>query len=405
MCNMKKSTSRQNILLLKTNAAIRKSRPLLKSEWKYTIREEIVKSPTNHGCMLNLTLIFFRSYGCRFSREGECIMCNYEIAEHMNSESILNIVQEALNEKQHYEALFISPLGSMFDYREVAPEARCHIFELAAATDCISFGTETRPEFLTEEVIIEFAEAFQEKTKQINIGLESSDPWILCNCIGKFLNPADFQASVRLLRQHKVLPIANILLGAPFLTEQESVDSTIRSVRWALNNGAYMCVLFPSNVKRWTLQHWLWERELYQSPSLWSLIEVIYALGPECSRKVALSYYYRGLSNVITEVPHTCQNCQNNVVEILRLYDAKGDFDLIESLRQSKCACRDKWKERISSSPSLSLYDRVVELYRRIAYDLLDPNWWIEKEDVILDQLTEDYDSKKLEKNEIWNLE
>jgi len=384
---------------------IRTGHPLLESEWKYTIREEAVKSVTNPGHTLNLTLIFFRSFGCRFSRQGECTICDYQIAEHVITDRILHLVQEALGRKQHYEILFVAPLGSMFDPYEVPPEARCRIFELAVATDCMGFGTETRPEFLTEEVVSEFVAILQDKEKQINIGLESSDPWILRNCIGKSFRPDCFRVVSGLLQQNGVHPIANILLGAPFLTEREALVSTIRSVRWALENGAYFCVLFPSHVKRWTLQHWLCERGLYHSPSLWSLIEVIYALGPELSRKIALSYYDKEPSRSIKEIPYTCGICHHNIVEMLREYSAQGDFGLIESLRRSTCVCRAEWKAKVLAPPSLPLYDRVVELYRRIACEFLGPDWWEVKKGYILDQLAEDYDSTQLEKNEIWSLE
>jgi len=395
----------RNALLLKANAIIRRRRQLLESGWKYTIREELVKSVKDPGRTLKLTLIFFRSIGCRFSRQGECTMCDYQIAEHVTMDRILHLVQEALGKKQHYEILFVAPLGSMFDPYEVPPEARSRVFELAAATNCIDFGTETRPEFLTEEAVSEFATILKDKEKRINIGLESSDPWILHNCIGKSFSPDHFQIVSGLLQQNGIHPVANILLGAPFLTEREALVSTVRSVRWALENGAYFCVLFPSNVKRWTLQHWLWEHDLYHSPSLWSLIEVIYSLGPELSQKVALSYYDRNLQNRIVEIPSTCYICHDDVVKTLRIYSARGDSSLIESLRQSPCACRDAWKAKILTQPSLPLYDRVVQLYQRIACDLLGPHWWDQRKDGILAQLAEDYDSTQLEQSEIWSLE
>ena len=332
-------------------------------------------------------------------------MCYYGITENVNTDRVLCSVQEALGRKQHYEILFMSPVGSMFDPHEVLPEARRRVFELAAATDCASFGCETRPEFLTEDTVAEFAAILEDKGKQVNIGLESSNPWILRNCIGKSCSPNDFAAGATLLQHYGIRPIANILLGAPFLTEREALDSTIQSVRWALENGAHICVLFPSNVKRWTLQYWLWERGLYHSPSLWSLVEVIYALGPESSQRIALSYYNRKLSTVIKEIPYTCQDCHHDVVELLEKYCAQGDFSLIESLRQSTCACRAEWRARVLAPPLLPLYHRVVKLYERIACELLGPDWWEENKDSILDQLTEDYDCTQLERRETWNLE
>lgn len=332
-------------------------------------------------------------------------MCHYGTTQDINTDRVLRSVQKALSKKEHYDVLVMSPLGSIFDPYELPPEARRCVFEFAAATDCTSFGCETRPELLTEDAVAEFAAVLENKSKQVNIGLESSNPWILRNCIGKSCSPNDFAAGATLLQHYGIRPIANILLGAPFLTEREALDSTIQSVRWALENGAHICVLFPSNVKRWTLQYWLWERGLYHSPSLWSLVEVIYALGPELSQRIALSYYNRKLSTVIKEIPHTCQDCHQDVVEVLGEYCARGDFSLIETLRQSTCACRAEWRAKILAQSSLPLYHRVVKLYERIACDLLGPDWWEESRNSILNQLAEDYECTELENSEMWSLE
>lgn len=398
----------KNTLLLKANMVIRRNRPLEEAEWEYDIREQAVRFAEDPLCPVNMTFICFRSSGCRFDRRGECTMCNYNIhsfAEPVSSERMVDSIKEAINKKLHYEYLFMNPLGSMFDPYEVPLNACRRIFELAAATDCTSFGCETRPEFLTEEAVAEFASILRGRKRLVCIGLESSDPWILCNCVVKSMSPDDFRTSANLLQQNGVHPVANILLGAPFLTEREALDSTVRSIRWGLENGAYMCVLFPSIVKRWTLQHWLWERDLYHSPSLWSLIEVLYILGPELSQKVGLAWISPELSQLIMEISCTCPHCHNSVVELLREFNARADFRLIESLRQSACDCRAKWKAKVLALPSISLYDRVAALYQRIALDLIGPDWWEENKDNILHQLTEDYDSTRLEKSEVRSLE
>lgn len=399
--------SRNNMLLSKANVAIRRNRPSEDAEWEYDIREQVVRFAEEPLRPVNMTFICFRSTGCRFDRRGECTMCNYNIhsfTEREVSEHMLDFIEEAIAKKQHYEYLFMNPLGSMFDPYEVPPDVRRGVFELATATDCTSFGCETRPEFLTQEVVAEFAAAFEGKKKIVCIGLETSDPWILRNCIAKSMTPDDFRASAELLHQNGVQPVANILLGAPFLTDREVIDSTVRSIRWALENGGYMCVLFPSNVKRWTLEHWLWERDLYHSPSLWSLIEVLYILGPELSQTVGLAWIAPEPSPLFTEIPQTCPKCYGDVVEVLHEFNARADFGLIESLRRSACDCRARWKRKVLAPVSLPLYERVATLYQRIAIDLIGPNWWQEKKDDILHRLTADYDPTRLGKSEVTSL-
>lgn len=380
----------RNVLLAEANALLRKDRPPLDQQWRFSVREQTAKSVDQPGESIHLTLVAFRSYGCRYYRQGECTMCSYGTAEHIDVEPMLQLVHEAISRRQHYDTLFVSPLGSMFDASEVPVVARRGILQLAAATECSSFGCETRPEFVTEDAATEFATVLGDRGKQINFGLESSDAWILRNCLCKSSTPQEFLAGVRLLRQHGIRPVANILLGAPFLTEHESFISTLQSIKWAFQHGAHMCVLFPSNVRRWSLQHWLWQRGLYKPPSLWSLVEVLYRLGPETSQRVALSYFDRSLSDVITAIPNTCSRCREMVVSTLRRFDAQGDFGLIESLRACTCACRLGWRSRFLAAPAMPLLDRLAEAYRHIAYELFGEKWWLEKRDVVLEQLAED---------------
>src|SRR5207247_1333474 len=110
----------------------------------------------------------------------------------------------------------------------------------------------------------------------VNLGLESADPWIQQNCVGKSLDRDTYRDCVGLLERHRALAVANVLLGAPFLTEQEAWTSAADSMRWALEHGTHLCVLFPSNVKRWTLQEWLWERGLDATASLWAAVGAVW---------------------------------------------------------------------------------------------------------------------------------
>jgi radical SAM enzyme (TIGR01210 family) len=182
-----------------------------------------------------------------------------------------------------------------------------------------------------------------------------------------------------------VLPVANVLLGAPFLTEAEALASAVDSLRWALEAGTHLCVLFPANVKRWTLQHWLWERGLYHSPSLWSLIEAVHALGPELARRVLLSWYSAAItdaenpsqvSDPVLAVPTTCPACHAEVAGQLARYCATGDFAVIEELRRSPCACREEWRARVAAPPERPLFDRVTDAYRTIGEEVVGHEWW-----------------------------
>lgn len=374
-----------NPILKKANTLTRSDRPHERAGWDSTTRTWKVALDAHPRTMVDLTFVYFRSFGCRFDRRGECTMCNYAVAEPVSSQRIVEIVAAALEQRPHYEALGISPFGNMFDPQEVPADARRQIFELAAATDCASFHCESRPETIEPADVEECVAILAGKRVFVNLGLESADPWIQANCIGKSLDRQTYADCVAHLRSAGAHAVTNVLLGGPFLTEAEALDSAVETTSWALEQGSHLCVLFPSNVKGWTLQEWLWDRGLFRTPSLWSLVEALHRLGRERAAQVSLSWYSAQvsdpdnplqLSDPVRAVPTTCALCHRQVVEQLDRYNAGGDFSIVEDLRASECACRAAWLTSLEDSADDPLEARVAAGYERIGRELVGSDWW-----------------------------
>ncbi|MEV0764781.1 hypothetical protein [Nocardia sp. NPDC050435] len=376
-----------NSLIRKANISIRARRPREQENWRYAVRRQQVTMDPRPSVERTLTFVYFRSFGCRFDRAGECTMCNYAAAERVDTGNIISSVREALREQNHYDALGISPFGNMFDVSEVPAEARDAIFDMAAETDANIFSCESRPETLSTALIEETVDRLRGKRLFVNLGLETANPWVQAHCVGKSLSTESYRAATATLREHGAYPVSNILLGAPFLTEEEAIESTVGTIRWALTNGSHLCVLFPSNVKGWTLQEWLWERNIYRVPSLWSLVETLRRLGPETTRSVALSWYSASptdphrldqVSDPLRDAPTTCPQCRETVIRGLDAFNAGAGFGVVTRLTEIDCACKDEWAERIATQAATadSLDVRVLEAYDRIGTELLGTAWW-----------------------------
>lgn len=391
-----------NSLVRKANTLLRAARPLEQDGWRYAVRQQRVTMDPRPSAERVLTFVYFRSFGCRYDRAGECTMCNYAAAERVDSGSIVASVREALAQHEHFDALGISPFGNMFDTTEVPAEARNAIFAMAAETDASIFSCESRPETLSEELIAHAARLLGGKRLFINLGLEAANPWVQAHCVGKSLSNDSFRAATAALRCHGAFPVSNVLLGAPFLTEDEAIESAVGTIAWALRNGSHLCVLFPSNVKGWTLQEWLWERDLYRVPSLWSLVEALRRLGPELARSVALSWYSaspadphrRGqVSDPLREVPTTCPLCRDRVIEGLDMFNAGRDA-VIEDLCRLDCSCRAEWADRLAreASAAAPLSARVLAAYDRIGGELVGDGWWRRNRERVHAELESGYD-------------
>jgi archaeosine synthase beta-subunit len=393
---------RTNSLVRRANQHIRVNRPQEQASWRYTVREQRVTMDPRPSPERVLTYLFFRSFGCRYDRAGECTMCNYAVAERVDSATIISDVRDALAQRSHYDALGISPLGNMFDPAEVPPEARDAIFSMAAATDAGVFSCESRPETLSAEQIGRSVAELGSKRLFINLGLEAANPWVQAHCVGKSLSGESYCAATGTLRSYGAFPVTNVLLGVPLLTEQEAIESAVSTIRWALRHGSHICVLFPSNVKGWTLQEWLWERQLYRVPSLWSLVEAVHRLGPDVSRAVALSWYATKptdprrlgqVSDPLREAPTTCPLCRDRVIEGLDSFNRGGGYDVIEDLRRIGCECRGEWADRIEreADQALLLGERVFAVYGRIGSELVGSGWWQRNRDRVRRELESGY--------------
>lgn len=227
-----------------------------------------------------------------------------------------------------------------------------------------------------------------DKPAYIEVGLETSDPWISKYCVNKAISKEKFIQGMSILRQYDVPSIANVIVGTPFLTEKETIEDAYKTIKWALENGTSRCTLFPVHVKRWTLVEWLWKNDLYTPVSLWSLVEVLKMLGPSLSSKVTISWYKiyiekmgQGRLDSATDLgylasPTTCPKCQTKVIAHLDAFRDTSDFTWIENLVDMQCKCKETWRLAVNTHPTLTLPERVASVYEVIGKDILGNRWW-----------------------------
>lgn len=305
-------------------------------------------------------------------------MCNYGAGPPVSIQDMVRFVSDGLASVplDDRAMLLVSPSGSMFDPWEVPGQARESIFRLVRDTPYWCYHCETRAETLTEDGVSRCAQLLRDKEVCIEIGLESADPWILQYCINKSLSLDTFVNAVALLRRHRLIPLANIIVGATFLSPGEAIEDAVNAIGWALAHGVERCVLFPVHVKRFTLLEWLWQRGLYHPPSLWSLVEVLVRLGPDLANRVTISWYKsyhgdyaghdRSLGKLFLASPTTCPACSPTVMAMLDAYRDSCDYSVISQLARFDCDCRLHWRASLQSEELPALADRVGQYYKAI---------------------------------------
>lgn len=342
------------------------------------------------GKAYELPLAWFVTNGCSWARAGCCSMCNYGVGSGITSERIIWQVEQILERIRGLPLIYITPLGSMFDESEVPPGARRTIFTKIAESGCRIFGTESRPETITDLKIAEFRKIFGEKIElQIGLGLESSNPLIRRNCINKGLETSDFLAAMEVMRKYGVKSMVHILLKPPFLTEDEAIRDAIQSIKWAFDNGADRIILLMTNLKPYTLTDWLADRGRYRVPYVWSGIKVVRSLPKQHQRSFTLSGLYSGVP--IAQTAYNCADCTGPLIAGLQEYSNSLDSRILDDLYSYSCECKLDY-ENLLSLASAPLQIRIRDEYEFIARSIYGDLWWNEAKDWVERDLQYSFD-------------
>ena len=341
--------------------------------------------------------INFRTKGCKRRYQGGCTMCCYWLSDTISAEEIVQAVNDALSSLSGAPNLLIlNPFGSMFDDWEVPPIARGQIFKSLARFTGIKIVFETRADSITKEKISECATILAGNTVEIELGIESSNKWIRKYCINKSINHSEIVNAVNIIKAQKLKPVANILLGTPFLDFPEMILDATSSINWCLNNGFERCVLFPLNIKPWTLVSWLKNNDLYQLPSLWAIVNVLELLETRFLRFTEVVWYKSQISyspnyQPIQYAPTTCPICYKTVVGLFDEYSTEKEnrVHVLAKLTKFQCECKEDWNNKKVSNPidNPDLNTRIETYYRYMGLKILGESWWEEHGQVVINEI------------------
>ena len=293
------------------------------------------------GTILECLTVIFKTSGCCWN---QCLMCSYrherytgELSRELQGTylfSQLAWVQEH-HKPDEYQMVKIFTSGSFFDPREIPPGVRTRI---ATAFHGKIVIAETRPEFVLEESITPFLTGIDDgswKTPLIcAIGLETSDDQIRTKCIRKGFLFSDFiDAAVR-ARASGANVKAYLLFKPLFLTEREAIEDMKRSIRHVLDH-VDIISLNPCTVQRRTDLEWYWKRGAYRPPYLWSVLEILKESPVHLTCDPVGGGKQRGA--------HNCGACDNGIVKGIRDYSLTADRDLVASLLEMECTCKEEW--------------------------------------------------------------
>ena len=120
-------------------------------------------------------VIIFRTRGCKWSQKSGCTMCGYHndsLWNYVSEEDLLKQFETAMKKYNGENFVKIFNSGSFLDDSEFTPHVRFEILRrLAKNADKISI--ESRPEYVTDDKLLDLKEAVQSNTLEVGLGLET----------------------------------------------------------------------------------------------------------------------------------------------------------------------------------------------------------------------------------------
>jgi radical SAM enzyme (TIGR01210 family) len=228
--------------------------------------------------------------------------------------------------------------GSFLDPNEVQAVVRKEILSvLSKRVEKIS--VESRPEYITEKTLSEIDTSVQPALFEIGVGLETSNDTIREKTINKGFSFADYKTAAKLLKKHHVGVKTYVLMKPPFVTEKEALEDCLHTIQ---DTASYTDVvsLNPVNVQRNTVVDYLWKRNQYRPPWLWSVVEFLKQSKKMTDALVKCDVVgggsYRG--------PHNCGKCDRAFLDAIAQFSLSQKTSVFNDLH---CDCKEQWLDQL----------------------------------------------------------
>jgi len=293
------------------------------------------------GKIVDAYVIIFRTRGCSWALKSGCTMCGYfndSAWQNVSDKDMLTQFDRAMQRYSGEKIVKIFTSGSFLDDIEITPEVRDKILgDLAEKTDKIS--VESRPEYVKDEKLSEINDVVRSKTFEVGIGLETSNDFLREHAINKGFTFDDYKKAAKSLKKHKFKLKTYVLIKPPFITEKQAIDDCVNTVK-DTKPYADIISLNPTNVQRHTLVEYLWRRDQYRPPWLWSIVEILKQSKTKTDAlikcDVAGGGHQRGA--------HNCKTCDHNFLDAITKFSLSQNTKIFEKL---DCTCKQNWLDQL----------------------------------------------------------
>lgn len=323
----------------------------------------------------NLVEICFLSRRCRNDLQGSCIMCDYGVAEGCADTSVY--IHKLSGVLAHLDCtidtILLSTNGSFFDESQIPSSLFLSILEQVANSNVKAVEIETHYRDVTAEKLELFRKILPNKKLFIEMGLETINPLYQSCIIMKGIELSEFERSVSLIQSMGINVECNVMVGLPFLFEKEQYEDVLKTIYWVFD---HQCapVLFPINIKPYTLLMDIYQAGFYTPVSHWMIPIILDTLPIGQLSQVTIAWYGNREDiypecNMRTVFPVSCDRCGVLLEEFYyRFSNLSSGEDrkrvLVDLFSKITCSCLNLLKEEIKKT-NLDTFEARYSAYIR----------------------------------------
>lgn len=343
-------------IIKKVNQYIRKKRPILSPQ--------VICDTYQNNTFLEIAFI---SKGCRNDLKGSCIMCDYGATNGSKAKEVyLNEMNSILEKSQNIQYLLLCANGSIMDEYQLSEEIFKSILKNVATTQIPNIIIETHFRDITIEKLKYIKNFLKGKNITIELGLETANQNYQNSLIMKEIVIEDIEKKIREIQQFEINVDLNIMLGLPFLSEKEQLEDSLKTIYWAIKHNCNP-VIFPLNIKPFTLLYHMYQTGYYRPISLWSVVLLLSFLEPIDLDRITISYYgnrtddYLGIEEE-TIYPCTCPKCHQHIMDFFESFFQENSWQerhklLKEVLNWNGCNCLTDQKNLLREENTINFDD------------------------------------------------
>jgi len=302
--------------------------------------------------LVNKIVLALPSFGCEhYFKNGGCGMCgfNNEIERYgfrnLHPWAIIFLVKliltyfayEKFKLKEKVNSLTIFMAGSFLNKNELPLVAQNIIFEVFRVSDIKKLIIESRPEYVisSQKRITDYHFDQYDKKLEIAIGLEAMDDVIRNSYINKNISLEVYRQAITAIKNSGAIAATYILIGAPYLSREEIIDSAVATARFAWQCGSDIVNLEAYSVQADTAWQNLYRQNKLAPPSLWTVAEVVKRID-----KISSVWYLGEFSDWPEPIakPTSCPICQNDFLKLLNRLRKEHDIKQLHNL--PICSCK-----------------------------------------------------------------